>query len=737
MKTEKKIKQVRNQYIILILAMVFVMNNVSAQKQLLLTKGSYLVLRGNVALVTNNAAINNNGTIVPGIATFYFTGNSDTALSYVTGTSITTCTNLTVNKSSYGVAIKSSVHVTNVLKMMAGNLYPDSALTLISDSNNTARLASVPATCFINGKTIVQRYIPAHRAWRLLTAPVTSSNNIYNAWQNGGVYTPGIGTLITVPSPVTGDGMDAGINSNYSMKAFNQNTQSLVNVINTKSNNISPTNNGSADNAGYFIFVRGDRTAATVGNPNLTALPLINTTLSSAGNLQTQTQTFAAAQVAGQYSLIGNPYASPVDFNNVSRSNVIKRFYVWDPTLNVVGGYVALDDITNSGTFSKSVAASKQTNEIQSGQAFFVQTLSTGAASVTFNENSKSTTSNTRVFRPQNAVGSLVTNLYLLNQDSSTVLADGTLAEFDDQFDSAVNWQDANKISNVNEAISLLRDNKSLAIERRPVIASNDTLFLKVANQTARSYQLELIASNIAQPNLTGILKDNYLGTSTPLNMNGAATLVNYNVVSGDAASAASNRFMIVFNNTSPLPVTFINVSASKVDAGINVKWTVTNEVNIKAYDIERSIDGKNFNKIGNTKAINNNLSSITYNWLDENHQNGNSYYRIKSIAADGSFQYSQVVEVVKNTTTDNISVYPTLVVDKLINIEFNNQPSGVYKINLFTVSGQMIYSKEITVAGSNYTQSIMLPASLAKGTYEVNITKEGSAAITEKIIIQ
>ena len=221
-------------------------------------------------------------------------------MSYVSGTSTTTFNNLSVSKTAYGVALKSAVVVKNVLAVNAGNLYTDSNLTLRSDANLTARVDVVPSGSYIIGKANVERYIPARRAWRLMTAPVTNSNTIYNSWQNRGIYTTGLGLLVTGPNPTAENGLDYSTQNTVSMKGFNYSTQQFANVLNTKVA-ISSGNNGSADNTGYFVFVRGDRNPANMNGPNVNI-----TTLTSIGTLQTGTQTFTASPVSNKYTLIGN-----------------------------------------------------------------------------------------------------------------------------------------------------------------------------------------------------------------------------------------------------------------------------------------------------------------------------------------------------------------------------------------------------------------------------------------------
>jgi len=720
---------------ILILQAVVLLCSVHTHAQVFyMTPGGHFVVNGSPTFVANSAGIKNNGTYAGGNGTLVFTGYADTTISNIIGDSITSTPYLNINKSGLGVATRGRTWVTNVLTMQKGSLYGDSGLTLISDTNNTARVAAVPSNCSILGKVIVQRFIPEKRAWRMLTAPVTSSNSIYDAWQNSGVYTPGVGTMITKPSPVAGDGMDAGINTNYSMKGFNATTQSLYNVTNTKVA-ISSGTNGNADNSGYFIFVRGDRNPATVGNPSVT--PIMNTTLSSAGTLQTGTQVFTCASLALKYTLIGNPYASPIDLNALTLNNVIKRYIMWDPSLNQVGGYVVLDDILNTGTFTKSVQSSKLNNQVQSGQAFFVQTQMNASASVTVTEASKSSGVNLYGFRPANTgLASLTATLYLLNTDNSVKVADGTLAQFRDDFDTAVNWQDARKLGNVNESFGLLRDGAFLAIERRPTITANDTLFFKLTATSARSYEFAFAPDNLYQDGLSAFLIDNYLGTSTPVSLTDT-TKIDFSVVSGVAASSASDRFKIIFNESTlgTLPVTFTTVKASQKNTDVAVEWDVDNELNMIQYEVERSADGKTFTQTDITIATGNKNSSIAYSWIDTKPLTGANYYRIKSVDRNGTVKYSQIVRVVTGKAESDISTYPNPVTDNVMTLQFSNEPQGDYIVNLLSSNGQLIYTKQMHVNSNNTSETIKLRPSTAKGTYELKI--EGPAKTTQKVIIQ
>ena len=83
-------------------------------------------------------------------------------------------------------------------------------------------------------------------------------------------------------------------------------------------------------------------------------------------------------------------------------------------------------------------------------------------------------------FEPLGLTESIRTTLYLLQPDNSTILADGVYTEYNNLYHDSVTLEDAIKFTNILENIGLVRYGKTLAVERRPIIKANDTLFIKL-----------------------------------------------------------------------------------------------------------------------------------------------------------------------------------------------------------------------------------------------------------------
>jgi len=687
----------------------------AVKAQLKINERSSLVMNGNVSLVVNNGALTNNGTFVAGTGNVKFSGSSDSSASNLSGSSNTVFYDLTVSKSASGMAIKSSASIRNSLALESGDLYTNDILTLKSDTALTARVAPVPASSTIRGKVSVERYIPARRAWRILTAPVTGSNTIFQSWQNNGIYTAGRGTYVTGPNPTANNGLDASPQNNVSMKKWDANTQGFSSVLNTYVA-ISAGDKGNADNTAYFTFVRGDRSAGNFNIPNCNA-----TTLTSKGTLQQGTQTFPVASAAGAYTMIGNPYASPVNFSAVTRNNVVNRFYVWDPTLNSLGGYVMLDDLSNTGTYTKSVNGSTQTKEIQSGQGFLVQTAAAGAASVVFNESNKSSVNNAQVFRPTETPSPMIRlGLHILQADGSSILADGTFAEFSENFSAAIDNDDALKFTNINECLALVRNNTTLAAERRPLVDQDDTLFVKLwrAN-VGYNYQFSIDPSNF--PGTTITLVDRYTGIETAVDVFGTTT---YNfAVDANAASTDAGRFIIILHNYVVLPVSFTAVTALEKNKTVAVEWKVASELNITTYVVERSADGSVFTPLGEVAAKNITAGNNIYRYNDVNPIAAANFYRITAIEKNGTVQHSEVVKVVIAPKAASFaSIYPNPVIDSRFNLHLNIHAKGEYKLILTNNIGQVICSTSKVFNGSSNTLPVSLPVKLSGGVYQLEV---------------
>ena len=205
-------------------------------------------------------------------------------------------------------------------------------------------------------------------------------------------------------------------------------------------------------------------------------------------------------------------------------------------------------------------------------------------------------------------------------------MIDGLLINYDDSYSNSVDDMDAIKSTNTSENLSIKTANTLLVIERRHSIVQKDTIFLNLANTKVQKYRFEFTADQLGRQGLTGFLEDNYLHTSTPLNLNGS-TVVNF-TIENMPGSYAPDRFRIVFRPALVLPLSFTSVKAYPKNKAIAVEWKVENESNLKQYDVEKSVDGNDY-AIAKYSCSHAYAALSNYHWLMLHPLEGYNYYRI------------------------------------------------------------------------------------------------------------
>ncbi len=707
-------------------------NNITVNTGATLTvSNATMQIAGTITAATNN--------INASAGTIELAGASAQAIS---GSSFTTRSirNLIASNSvNVSSTANDSLKITGVLSFGNVNskvVNSGNNVILASTATGTAMVADITNNGANSGNSFtgtfqVNRYIPARRAWRLMTAPIAAgAQTINQAWQEsvGGAWannpSPGYGTHVTGgPARNTTQGFDQG--------PFNP---SIYGYTATGWNYL-PATTGElvTSNRGWMLFVRGSRAInLPISNPGTVADVTI---LKPKGAIKFGIQPTLTNSTGG-YMVVGNPYPAPINFKNITRTGVIggtggnNAYTLWDPALGGSSGVGAFVSFAwNGSVYAKSIVVGTGSSSIgtdgmiPSSAAFMVNQSIGGTIAIEENDKDTVVYTNSYLFRPMgnNSESSLRMSLYGTEADGALEIDDGALILFNEASGTAVDNEDVIKVTNVKESFAIIKANQKVAIEFRNSLQVNDTLFYRIWNMRQRHYEFEIALTNVDLPaGTTVILEDTYLQQKITLNY-ADTTRVGFDITA-DAASAAPERFRIIIAPSTVVPVTFANIKAYEKNKDIMVEWTVQNELNIVRYEVEKSIDGVSFNSIGNVTARGGNVS---YNLPDEDPVTGNNYYRIRSVDNAGNVKYSRIVNIIIGKGKPSISVYPNPVTDGTINVVFNNMKAGLYTARLYNSVGQPIFEKLLTNNQSNTAETIVAGKKLAKAVYQLEVTDQ------------
>jgi hypothetical protein len=181
------------------------------------------------------------------------------------------------------------------------------------------------------------------------------------------------------------------------------------------------------------------------------------------------------------------------------------------------------------------------------------------------------------------------------------------------------------------------------------------------------------------------------------------------------------------------LPVTLIDFKADLTqNKTVDVRWNVADEINLKHYLLEKSPNGRDFVPFKIIKAEKLN----TYRTTDEQPYVGATYYRLKMVDNDASFEYSKVVSVDKKSLTKTLKVYPNPVSNVFFveNIESLQSPAtggtaGIFpeKILIYNLNGQVVKTETNT--------NKVDVSDLSNGLYILEAHLKDKSILREKII--
>ncbi|MBO3269290.1 T9SS type A sorting domain-containing protein [Hymenobacter defluvii] len=171
-----------------------------------------------------------------------------------------------------------------------------------------------------------------------------------------------------------------------------------------------------------------------------------------------------------------------------------------------------------------------------------------------------------------------------------------------------------------------------------------------------------------------------------------------------------------------PLPVELkqFNVAAVRQDAQLT--WSTASEKNNDRFEVERSLDGEVFARIGTVKGIGYSTQTQTYHYFDANVARLSAghplYYRLHQVDTDGTDTYSPVrvirFEAALETT---VSVYPNPT-QAQATLELTSLPAGNYQVRILDMTGRVL--REQTLTGQQQHQ--LSVAELPMGTYLVQV---------------
>ena len=192
-------------------------------------------------------------------------------------------------------------------------------------------------------------------------------------------------------------------------------------------------------------------------------------------------------------------------------------------------------------------------------------------------------------------------------------------------------------------------------------------------------------------------------------------------------------------NVTQTLPVELTSFTASVINNKVVLNWQTNSEVNNSGFDVERSSTANNnWNKIGFVEGYGTTTEQHSYSYTDKETLSGKLAYRLKQIDNDGSFKYSNVVEVDAGQFPGEFILdqnYPNPF-NPTTNIKFAVKTEQQVKLKVYNVLGNLVATLFNGNAEANKFYSVEFKGNnLSSGIYIYRL-EAGSFIASHKMLL-
>jgi len=164
------------------------------------------------------------------------------------------------------------------------------------------------------------------------------------------------------------------------------------------------------------------------------------------------------------------------------------------------------------------------------------------------------------------------------------------------------------------------------------------------------------------------------------------------------------------------VPVELTSFAASSKNNEVELSWTTATETNNQGFQVERMNAGGTFEQVGYVAGFGTTTEPKAYSFTDSKLEAGNYTYRLKQVDFDGSYEYSDEVNVVVELPLEYAleQNYPNPF-NPSTTIKYSIPEDGFVKLAIYNMLGE-----EVASIVSNVQKA---------GRYEVNFNANGLAS--------
>ena len=217
--------------------------------------------------------------------------------------------------------------------------------------------------------------------------------------------------------------------------------------------------------------------------------------------------------------------------------------------------------------------------------------------------------------------------------------------------------------------------------------------------------------------------------------------------ISDNSGGLTAITFAGIITGNQPLPVELTSFTALVQNKSVNLKWLTATEVNNYGFEIERSqtskVKSKTWEKVGFVQGHGNSNSPKSYTFTDNlalahNLNLDRLQYRLKQIDFDGSYKYSDIIELQIDPPSEFVlqQNYPNPFNPSTI-IKYEIPKSTFVILSIFDLLGREITTLINQVQNAGYHEITFNAKNLSSGIYIYQIQAGEFSQIRKMLLMK
>ncbi|NJB84473.1 hypothetical protein GGR26_000218 [Lewinella marina] len=188
------------------------------------------------------------------------------------------------------------------------------------------------------------------------------------------------------------------------------------------------------------------------------------------------------------------------------------------------------------------------------------------------------------------------------------------------------------------------------------------------------------------------------------------------------------------------LPLTLLSFDATPQGETVELQWSTIDESGTSHFLVERTADGKSFSPVGRVSAAGTSASAteLSYQLVDAAPLRGSAFYRLKSVDLDGSFTYSELVEVNRGEDQEPLAfaIHPNPSTGSTVGVEVQSlDATQPLLLEVLDAAGRTLATRNLRGTAGDYLQ-VPLADQLPAGTYLLRLSQPTTGSQTSRLIV-